>query len=195
MAPFGLGRVSLLGMLALLAAPGCKAREPLPVLGTVPTFSLTAQNGQPFGTEQLAGKVWVANFVFTRCTTICPPFSAKMAAISKAKLPGVALVSFSVDPEHDTPPVLEAYARTLKADLERWSFVTGTREALEAVVVKGLFQPMEKGDGSLISIGHSNRFVLVDAKGQIRGFFGANEPGAIDTVVAAAREASSEVTP
>jgi protein SCO1/2 len=118
-----------------------------------------------------------------------------MAAISKASLPGVALVSFSVDPEHDTAPVLDAYARTLNADLERWNFLTGTRGALEAVVVKGLFQPMDQGDGSLLSIGHSNRFVLVDAQGQIRGFFDANAPGAIDTVVAAARDVSSEVKP
>jgi protein SCO1 len=169
-----------------------KRAAPIPVLGSAPAFTRTAQDGAEFKSERLAGHPWVANFVFTRCTTVCPPFSAKMAAIAGKVPPGVKLISFSVDPEHDTPPVLETYARGFKARPEQWSFLTGARSDLEAVIVKGLFQPMEKGDGSLISIGHSSRFVLVDAKGQIRGFYASQEADAVERVVADARRVMEE---
>ena len=175
------------GALALHKRP-----EPIPVLGAAPAFALTAQDGAEFKSERLNGRAWVANFVFTRCTTVCPPFSAKMAAIAQKVPEGVQLISFSVDPEHDTAPVLDAYAKGLKAKPGQWSFLTGARADLEAVVVKGLFQPMEKGDGSLISIGHSSRFVLVDKKGQIRGFYPSTEPDAVERVVADAKRVMEE---
>jgi protein SCO1 len=185
----GLAAIALAGPLMLGGALFLRSRaapEPLPVLGAVPTFSLTAETGQPLGSAELAGKPWVANFIFTRCTTICPPFTKKMQAVAQRALPGVRLLSFSVDPEHDTPEKLFAYAKEWNTDPAQWSFVTGSREQLEAVVVKGLFQPMDKGDGSLISIGHSNRFVVVDGRGQIRAFIPSNEEGAVDRAVAAA---------
>lgn len=144
------------------------------MLGTVAPFTLTDQSGGAWESKRLDGKVWVANFVFTRCPTICPTFTAKMAGIQRATSDDVHLVSFSVDPEFDTPPVLKEYAAKFNAT-PRWSFLTGERAALEAVVVKGMMQTMVKGDGSLMSIGHGSHFVLIDQKQQIRGFYRFND--------------------
>ncbi len=155
---------------------------PLPVLGTVPAFELTNQAGSLYGSKALDGKPWVANFVFTRCPTICPAFSAKMASIQKKTGPELNLVSFSVDPEFDTPEKLSEYATKFQAT-PRWTFLTGDRAAVEAIVVKGLMQTMIKGDGSLMSIGHGSYFVLVDGKQQIRGFYRFNDDDSVEHVV------------
>lgn len=190
--------VALLGPLGLAVGVMIRAKEPLPVLGTVPAFSLVAQDGEAFGTRQLAGKVWVANFIFTRCTSICPPFTTKMAGIARksaAQVPGLQLLSFSMDPEYDTPEVLAAYAQERQIDTTRWTFLTGPRDQMEAAVIRGLFQPWDKGNGSLVSIGHSSRFVLVDGRGQIRGFYPSTEEGAVERVVNDARILAAENTP
>ena len=88
--------------LGLLLLGSCTKREPLPVLGLVPSFQLTDQSGAAYSSKALEGQVWVANFVFTRCPTICPTFTAKMATIQKKTGDDVRLVSFTVDPEFDT---------------------------------------------------------------------------------------------
>lgn len=167
--------------LVLLVLTAC-AKKDLPVLATVAPFALTDQSGGAWDSQGLNGKVWVANFVFTRCPTICPTFTAKMASIQKQSGDDLHLVSFSVDPEFDTPPVLKAYAEKFHAQ-PRWSFLTGERAALEAVVVKGMMQPMEKGDGSLMSIGHGSYFVLVDQKQQIRGFYRFHDDDSVARVL------------
>lgn len=166
----------------LLLISACAKREPLPVLGTVPTFELTSQSGNAWSSKSLDGKVWVANFVFTRCPTICPTFTAKMASIQKKTGNELSLVSFSVDPEFDTPAKLAEYATKFEAT-PRWTFLTGERPAVEAVVVKGMMQTMVKGDGSLMSIGHGSYFVLIDGKQQIRGFYRFNDDDSVERVV------------
>jgi protein SCO1/2 len=166
----------------LLVISACAKREPLPVLGTVPTFELTSQTGKAWSSKSLDGRVWVANFVFTRCPTICPAFTAKMARIQKKTADEVSLVSFSVDPEFDTPAKLAEYATKYEAT-PRWTFLTGERPAIEAVVVKGMMQPMVKGDGSLMSIGHGSYFVLIDGKQQIRGFYRFNDEDSVQQEV------------
>ncbi len=166
----------------LLLTPACAKREPLPVLGTVPTFELTSHAGTAYPSNTLDGKVWVANFVFTRCPTICPTFTAKMASIQKKAPKLLHLVSFTVDPEFDTPARLAEYATKFQAS-PRWAFLTGHRAAIEAVVVKGMMQTMVKGDGSLMSIGHGSYFVLIDGKQQIRGFYRFNDVDSVEQVV------------
>ena len=98
--------------------------EPPPVIGDVPAFEYTDQHGATFGTEQLAGKVWVANFIFTRCTTVCPIFTDKMYQVqhrSKDLGDSFHLVSFSVDPEYDTPEVLKSYADKHGVNSRMWN--------------------------------------------------------------------------
>ncbi len=135
-----------------------------------------------WSSKSLDGKPYVANFIFTRCPTICPTFTAKMASIQKKTGDGLNLVSFSVDPEFDTPEKLAEYAKKYEAT-PRWTFLTGERAAMENIVIKGMMQTMVKGDGSLMSIGHGSHFVLVDGKQQIRGFYRFNDDDSVEKVV------------
>lgn len=156
----------------------------LPVLLAAPPFTLTDARGLRFDSDRkLLGKVWVGNFIFTRCPSICPTFTAKMQRIQAVSDPRVQLVSFTVDPEFDTPEVLATYAKKYRADPLRWHFLTGTYEALTQVVVDGLKVPMDKVGSDLKSVGHGSRFVLVDARGQVRGFYGFDDPDAVEAVV------------
>ncbi|HEX6240481.1 MAG TPA: SCO family protein [Polyangiales bacterium] len=151
-------------------------------LGTVPAFSLVDQSGRSLTDRELRGAVWVANFIFTRCPSACPMLTAKFKALQSelGPLPGVRFVSISVDPEHDTPQVLAAYAKRFSADTSRWSFVTGPIEEIEKTVVRGFKIHVGKptareGDPTLIDIMHGEHFVLVDREGQIRGYYRAGK--------------------
>jgi protein SCO1 len=151
--------------------------EHKPILGQVPEFSLIDHDGKPFTNESLKGKVWVAEFVFTRCAGPCPMMMARMAQVQKAvEGTGVHLVSFSVDPLHDTPDLLREYARSFGADPKQWTMATGTPDAIEAVsrgMLSGL--EMNQDPGKII---HSERFLLVDGDGNIRGpYSGRDDEG------------------
>jgi protein SCO1 len=162
-------------------------REELPVLSTVPAFAFVNQSGAAFDSKSLEGSVWVANFIFTRCPNICPKFTAKMGSLqdkSGASIPELKLVSFTVDPEHDTPEVLAAYGVKHKADFTRWTFARGERKELEKVVRDGMLQPMDPGDGvDLNSVVHGSYFALVDAQLRVRGVYRFSEPGSVDEVI------------
>ncbi|KFA93020.1 photosynthetic protein synthase I [Archangium violaceum Cb vi76] len=152
--------------------------EPLPRLGRLPAFTFTRQDGEPFGLKQLEGQPWVANFIFTRCPTICPVFTRKMAGVQKqtAELGReLALVSFSVDPKYDTPERLTDYARKHGADPKRWSFLTGDYQQLKDTIVGGFKIAMGREEGAdesdIASIFHGSHFVLVDRTGEIRGYY------------------------
>ena len=159
----------------------------LPVLSSVPAFSFVDQSGAPLGSAQLSGKIWVANFIFTRCPNICPKFTAKMGTLqdrSKEQLPELTLVSVTVDPENDTPEVLTAYGQKFRADFSRWHFLRGDRPELERVIRDGMLQPMDRGDGQdLNTVVHGSYFALIDEKLQVRGVYRFSEPGAVDDVI------------
>lgn len=181
--------VALAGAVALAVWP--RRPAPLPHLGALSAFALTAESGRPLRLEDLRGQVFAASFVFTRCTTICPVITGKLRQIQDATRdlgPAFRLVSFSVDPEHDTPAVLARYAEEHHADPRRWSFVTGDYAALQRTVVNGFKEVMERGpDKSPESILHGSHVVLVDGAGGIRGYYDANEPDCIARVVRDAR--------
>jgi len=153
-------------------------------IARVPDFHLLDQTGKPFGLADLEGKIWVASFIFTRCTGPCPLISSRMAEINKTvgrEGGGVGLVSFSTDPGFDRPDVLAAYASKLGADPARWKFLTGPQEDIEAVVVKGLLQPLAKEpDGTPA---HSTRLVLVDRRGRLRGCEDGGDPEAVQKLL------------
>ena len=150
----------------------------LPVLGTVPEFSLVERAGTPLGSRELAGRVWVADFVFTRCPDFCPALTARMAGLHKA-LPKdgdrVRLVSFSVDPAHDTPEILRAYADRAGAD-DAWLFLTGPRDAVAGLLRDGFKVAWADGGPPTSPITHSDRFVLVDRTLRIRGYYHWTDP-------------------
>lgn len=161
-------------LVALLVASACAKAPPPPVIGPVAEFTLVDQSGKPFGSADLRGKVWVANFIFTRCTTICPIFTEKMSQLEHKADASLRFVSFSVDPEYDSPPVLLDYARAKGANLARWSFLTGPIDAVKQTVVDSMKMTMDKDPQATdpgIMIMHGTYFVLVDGKMQIRGIY------------------------
>jgi protein SCO1 len=154
--------------LSCLLLAGCVEVKPLPVLGQVPQFELTAETDKAFDSRSLDGHVWIANFIYTTCDGPCPMMSHQMRGIqnSTSSTPDVKLVSFTVDPARDTPPVLAKYAKHFQADPNRWYFLTGEMERLNELGVKAF--KMNNVDGSM---SHSTRFALVDGKRRIRGYY------------------------
>jgi protein SCO1/2 len=173
---------ALLAIPAILLA-GCAREQTLPVYGQVPRFTLTSQTGRQFDSSALAGKVWVADFIFTTCPGPCPRMSSQMQSIANEvkQLPNVRFVSFTVDPQHDTPEVLAAYAKNFRAD-DRWYFLTGAQPVLQRLD-RNVFK-LGDVDGSLA---HSTRFVLVDQRGRIRGYYETSEADALQPVLAGIR--------
>jgi protein SCO1 len=146
-------------------------------LAPAPQFTFTAQDGSTVSTADFKGKIWVANFIFTRCAGPCPVMTSRMAEVNQAlgkRATDVELVSITVDPEYDTPAVLKAYGEQVGASPERWKFLTGPKDQVETVVMKGFLQAFSKEpSGTPI---HSTRFVLVDRDGWMRGFLDGNDP-------------------
>jgi protein SCO1/2 len=171
-----------------VAAVSMRPRRALPVYGYVPDFALVDQRGAPFTTASMAGHVSVVDFIFTRCPASCPRLTATMADLQgrlAREHSGARLVSFSVDPENDTPPVLGAYAGRAGADPARWSFVTGPADDVERAVVLGFkvsAARIEKNAGDY-EVTHGNWFVLVDARGAVRGYYATDEAGTLDGLV------------
>lgn len=178
-------------LLALIAIsqfllPGQQgAPESLPSLASVPPFNLTERSGRTISNNDLDGKIWVADFIFTTCPGPCPLITAGMVKLQTAlhNDPEVELVTFTVDPEDDTPSVLAAYANKYGADPEHWWFLTGPEKPLYSLVHDGFLQIITDNRGQQLQEGeyiftHSTRLALVDGHGTIRGFYdGLTETG------------------
>ncbi|MBI3127130.1 MAG: SCO family protein [Candidatus Tectomicrobia bacterium] len=178
----------------------------LPTYGEVPEFSLTDARGRPAGSKDLAGKVWVADLIFTRCTDTCPLQTAGMARL-QAEFAGekeLRFVSITTDPAYDTPAVLAQYAARHKADLATWYFLTGEEKEIARLAREGFRlafatrssrreAPRARLDRAWAAlapraafahhdekhpaeISHSSRFVLVDRGRRIRGYYMSGEP-------------------
>jgi protein SCO1 len=153
--------------------------------GTAPSFQLTNQNGQPFGSAQLFGKIWIADFVYTTCPGPCPMISGRMSELQKPlEKTDVRLISFSVDPEKDTPEVLRRYADKFQAEPGRWDFLTGPKSAIYKISHDGFKLAVSDGSDAQGIPVHSTRMVLVDRHGQIRGYYDATEPDAVTKLLA-----------
>ena len=156
--------------------------EQLPVIRAVPEFSLTDQNGQTVTNADLRGKIWIADFIFTRCAGPCPLMTARMLEMQKAlvKTPEVKLVSVTVDPEHDMPEVLKAYAEANFADPERWKFLTGDKAVIEKLVTEGFMQHLSEEGGEPV---HGTMFLIVDGNGMVRSARMLEDPELIPKVL------------
>lgn len=148
---------------------------------TVPDFSLIERSGKKVSLADLRGKIWIADFIYTHCTDTCPLQTADMAKLQDRwlKETEVELVSFSVDPEHDTPQVLSRYAGRFKADPKRWLFLTGHLSEIVRLVEDGFHLGVASASSHADVILHSPRFVLVDKQGQIRGYYNNSDPKAM----------------
>lgn len=160
---------------------------PLPIFYEVPEFKLVNEFGKEFGTKELKGRFYIANFMFTSCPTTCPPLMDKMDLVQK-RIRGLgtkaAIVTFTVDPEIDTPEVLFKYARKRHTNPHVWTFLTGAQADLHKIVVDGFKVPMGQKEEiqrpvgsetvSLFDIAHTEKLVLVDDVGRIRGYYGVD---------------------
>lgn len=188
---------SLLNQRKLGTRMAASRLQHLPIYGVVPDFSLIERSGRQVKKADLQGQIWIANFIFTNCPDQCPLMTSQMAelqtALSRAR--DIRLVSFTVDPERDTPEVLSEYAKYFGADRDRWLFLTGVKEAIYDLAREsfhvGVIDPRdetqdENASGTLSHthgkekekagektgmILHSSRFILVDRQAQIRGYY------------------------
>lgn len=166
----------------------CRTPDPeLDDLGTVPAFSLVDDQGQVFTEQALRGHPTIIDFVFTRCDTICPVVSARMARMQERlldrKAESIKLVSISVDPEYDTPEKLAAYAQSFGAKPDKWRFLTGPLPKVKELV-EGPFMNSMQLEGvsakGAPQISHSGYFILVDGDLHIRGVYDSRDQNRLD---------------
>jgi protein SCO1/2 len=171
-----------------LVARSMRPHAPLPVLGHLPSFRLVDERNLPFMSESMLGHVSVVDFIFTRCTSSCPRLTATMAQLQDRlgrRPDDVRLVSFSVDPENDTPTVLAEYAAKSKADPARWTFVTGPSDEIAKAVVLGFKVSAAKvaREAGEYDVIHGNWLVLVDRKGDFRGYYQVEQAQDFDALL------------
>ncbi|OVE77040.1 hypothetical protein BVX98_03795 [bacterium F11] len=157
---------------------------PVDGYGPVGDFELTNQDGQPFGSNDLKGKNWIGNFIFTRCQGPCPILSAKVAGLQKEfnKAGNLHFVSFSVDPDFDDPSVLKTYAKKYDADHKRWHFLTGKRKDIYNLIRTSFKLAVEEPPSAstdVMHILHSLHLVFVDQDGKIEGYYNSTDPRAV----------------
>lgn len=167
---------------ALLLAGCSKSQAPLRALPDFSLTGVTVDGTSPFDRRAMLGRVWVADFIFTRCSGPCPMLSANMQALQSRLPKSVGLVSFTVDPDHDSPEVLSVYARKFSADPQRWFFVTGDKAALLRLFRDG-FQTAYDQDAAG-NISHATTFVLVDAQARLVRYYDGLDPASIDRIAA-----------
>jgi protein SCO1 len=162
-------------------ASACRRAEALPELGKVGSFRLTDQANRPVTEESMRGRVWAAAFFFTRCPTVCPRITRRMRQLQEQAQKGgveLELVSFSVDPENDTPEVLAAYAQKYGANLATWRFLTGDLEVVRKTSEQGFKLALDgkpTPDADHLGLFHGSHLVLVDRTGTIRGYYPTSE--------------------
>ena len=160
-----------------------------------PDFRVIERSGKPLTKLDLRGEVWVADFVFTRCPTACPVMNSVAFDLRK-RLPALKVVTFSVDPEHDTPEVLRKWVEDMRLAQDGWYWGSGLSEAGMQAVAQGFFQAAGRDEKHAIV--HSERFMLVDRFGRVRGDFVVldpdfkKDPTAVDRLEAAARPLLAE---
>jgi protein SCO1/2 len=188
-------------MLALLAAFVVVPfrSKPLPLLGSMPDFVLTNQDNQSVSLTSLSGNVWIADVIFTRCAGQCPIMSSCMQSIQDALPAGspVKLVSFTTDAEFDTPSVLKQYAARYSARDGQWLFLTGSKSALRHAEVQGLKlsvvdKPPGERDNADDFFIHSQKLVVIDQTGQIRGYYDGDTAEGGSQALAAAKKLSRQ---
>ena len=191
----------LLILIPLLFMVQQRPAELPPPLAHLPDFELVDQEDRTVRGKDLQGKVVVLDFIFTRCPDVCPAMSSRMAQLDKRlqgmRLKGhpITLVSVSVDPDYDTPSVLSLYADRYEADSNRWRFLTGPQDEIDALLgalmLAAVVDPNMSGDGGVPTIAHSQRFVLIDAFGGVRGFYAPHE-GETDQLIGGIRALVAE---
>jgi cytochrome oxidase Cu insertion factor (SCO1/SenC/PrrC family) len=149
-------------------------QQRLEVLYDAPSFSLTDQEGKTVTRDSLRGQVWVAMVFFTQCPGVCPAMTMRMTELQKAVTSrDVKIVSFTLDPEHDTPEAMKVYAERFNTDQSRWFFLTGPKDTMYETA-RGLKLAAEPAhDGQPIV--HTQKVLLIDREGRVRGVYDTND--------------------
>lgn len=202
-----IGSAFLIGLMIVATALVYeRAFVPLPILGPqdedmtgeekyhhIPEFSLIDQSGDTITNERLKGKIYVADFFFTHCPSICPKMTAHLKEIQdKFEKEDISIVSYTVDPERDRPERLMEYARTYEAELDNWSFITGDKKQIYLLARNGYFISASEGSGGPDDFIHSDLFTLVDTKGRIRGYYRGTQDDAIQQLIQDIEKLKSE---
>ncbi|MFZ4115637.1 MAG: SCO family protein [Chthoniobacterales bacterium] len=186
---FGWGIVFLIALLLIVAAAVTFHRaerhtisKKLPI-AEVPDFSFTTQEGKMLTKADLTGKIWIADFIFTRCAGPCPLLTSRMIELASrlSKNHEVKLVSVTVDPTYDTSEVLARYASNIHADPTQWFFLTGPLSEINTFVKEGMKQPLAAEPEGMPA--HSTRLMLVDRHGMIRGYYDGNNPEVVQQLL------------
>ena len=162
-------------------------REPegkvLAVFGEAPDFSLSERKGNSFSKKDLAGKPWIADFIFTSCAGQCPLMSLQMKKLQElfSQPTGFRFVSFTVDPDRDTPETLSTYADRYQAEKDRWFFLTGPKGEMNRILSGFFLSPVDQ------PAMHSIRFILVDQEGKIRGYYDSSDSDSMNQLIHDAR--------
>ncbi len=170
----------------------------LPAYWSVPDFQLIAHDGKPFGLKDLRGKIWVAEFFFASCAGICPIMNQNMTEVQKAFAdnPDVVIVSITVDPKNDTPEVLREYRQNFNAMDGKWFFLTGDKKAIYRLARHGFKVAAEEvppqEEGGATDFIHSDRFILVDRQGRIRGYYNGTDKEQVQKLIADIRKLLGE---
>lgn len=174
------------------AGPEARPLEGLGKFGAVPDFALTERSRRTLTLADLRGKIWLADFIYTACKDTCPLESASMAQLQNdLESERFRLVSFSVDPERDTPAVLSRYAELFHADPARWFFLTGNKSVVYRLVQEGFHLsaiPIDDSTHVEGGVFHDAHFILVDGSAQIRGYYESNDPAALKRLAADAKK-------
>jgi protein SCO1 len=166
--------------------------------GALPNFSLVDEHGSSASLQNFKGHIWVADLIFTHCSSICPMLTTKMIALQSALVgkQDVRFASISVDPLHDTPDTLLAYANAHHANTERWTFLTGTTSSIYTLIKTGFHLPLDSvGGEERVPIIHSPRFTLLDGNGHIRGYYNGLEAGTQKQLLADIDALENEANP
>lgn len=172
------------------------AGPPPPVYGEVSGFTLTNQQGRPFSLEDLEGRIWVADLIFTRCPGPCLKMTRSMRELQD-RLPSdlpVTLVTLTVDPEYDVPSILQKYAERFRAT-NHWEFLTGAKSVIYQVATNQFKVAVEDKGGEIVPAErffHSTRLVVVDPRGHVRGFVDGSDAAAVDEAADLVKRVANE---
>ncbi len=163
----------------------------LPILGTLPAFTLTNEDSVNFTNQNLLGKVTIADFIFTSCGGPCPLMSNKMSSLQTqfSDVSNIHFLSFSVDPEYDTPSILKKYGLKFGAKPDRWTFLTGDKHGIYNLARYGFFLTVEDEENAIL---HSTKFILIDTKGSVRGYYDYDDSTAVPKLIDDARSLATE---
>ena len=175
-------RSLLLICLLLLSACTSPPRN----VSQIDSFSFVNQDGDSFGTEELTNSIWIADFIFTNCTSICKPMTSEMAALQQTlkeqNIP-VEFISFTVDPAVDSPDILKSYVQDFTDDLSNWNLLTGYSQEQIEIFAREQFQTIVQKPTSSNQVIHSSNFYLIDGKGNLVSEYNYIDSDYVDTIL------------